>query len=193
MSELLSSADRQLIGECLLGNPVAWEAFVERFAGLFAFVIDRTAEQWGKPLTASDRDDLLAESLLEILDRDAAVLRSFRGTSSLSTYLAVVVRRIAVRGLVRLSDRRRIAAGTAADAARVTRVDNGPTHLDDRDQIETMLAGLARSDPKGAEILRLHHLKGHSYGEISRMTGMPLGSIGPTLARARQKMRERAE
>jgi DNA-directed RNA polymerase specialized sigma24 family protein len=42
-------------------------------------------------------------------------------------------------------------------------------------------------------MLRLHHLEGRSYGEISRLTGVPLGSIGPMLARARHKMRERDE
>jgi len=37
--------------------------------------------------------------------------------------------------------------------------------------------------------VRLHHLEARSYDEISRLTGMPLNSIGPALSRARQKMR----
>ena len=31
-------------------------------------------------------------------------------------------------------------------------------------------------------------LEGRSYGEISRITGIPLGAIGPALAAARQKV-----
>jgi RNA polymerase sigma-70 factor (ECF subfamily) len=44
-----------------------------------------------------------------------------------------------------------------------------------------------------ARLVRLHHLEARSYGEISRITGLPLGSIGPTLARARQKMKLQAK
>lgn len=187
---LFTPQDRLLVEECLRGRPDAWEAFVERFAGLFAFVIDRTAAQWRLPLTAADREDLLAETFVELLQRDAAVLHSFRGNSTLATYLVVVARRLAVRSLARLAERRRI-AGPAADAAEVGRDDESPARHDDREQVEVMLARLARTDPTGAEMLRLHHLEGRSYGEISRLTGVPLGSIGPTLARARQKMRER--
>jgi DNA-directed RNA polymerase specialized sigma24 family protein len=40
--------------------------------------------------------------------------------------------------------------------------------------------------------VRLHHLEARSYGEISRITGMPLGSIGPALSRAREKMKAHA-
>ena len=43
-----------------------------------------------------------------------------------------------------------------------------------------------------AQLVRLHHLESRSYGEISRITGLPIGSIGPALSRARQKMRDDA-
>jgi RNA polymerase sigma-70 factor (ECF subfamily) len=56
----------------------------------------------------------------------------------------------------------------------------------DREQVERMLGAL---DETEARLVRLHHLEARSYGEISRITGIPLGSIGPMLARARQKMK----
>ena len=188
-SELYPAHDQQLVAECLQGNPAAWDRFVDRFAGLFAFVIDRTASQRQIPLAAADRDDLLAETLLEILQRDAAVLRAFRGNSALATYLAVIARRLSVRGLARLSGRRRPHVGSA-DAALVAHSDDGPAHVENREQIERLLLQLP---PAESELIRLFHLEGRSYGEISRMTGMSLGSIGPMLARARQKLRERDE
>jgi len=188
--ELFPARDRQLVAECLAGHPAAWDVFLDRFGGLFSFVVDRTAAQRQLTISTADRDDLLADILLEILQRDAAVLRSFRGHSTLATYLVVMARRLAVRSLDRLAERRRMAGPSAAD---VGRDDAGPARHDDRDEIEAMLSQLARTDPAGAEMLRLHHLEGRSYGEISRLTGVPLGSIGPTIARARQKMRVRAE
>jgi DNA-directed RNA polymerase specialized sigma24 family protein len=56
----------------------------------------------------------------------------------------------------------------------------------EREEVELMLGRLEEPE---ALLVRLHHLESRSYGEISRITGMPLGSIGPALSKARQKMR----
>jgi RNA polymerase sigma-70 factor (ECF subfamily) len=188
-SGIFAAEDRQLLHDCLDGQPAAWDTFVARFGGLLAFVVDRTAAQRRMSLAPADRDDLLADILLEILHHDAAVLRGFAGRSSLATYLAVVARRVAVRGLSRLAEkthgRRPLVDGHAA-----SHEDDGQALLADREEVERMLRGLDESE---ARLVRLHHLEARSYGEISRLTGMPLGSIGPALARARQKMRLQAE
>jgi RNA polymerase sigma-70 factor (ECF subfamily) len=186
---IFAPEDRQLLQECLQGLPEAWDAFVARFGGLLAFVVDRTAAQRQMTLTPADRDDLLADILLEILHHDAAVLRGFAGRSTLATYLAVVARRVAVRCLARLAEknhgRRQLLDGHAA-----VQSDDGQALVADREEVELMLRGLEETE---ARLVRLHHLEARSYGEISRLTGMPLGSIGPALARARQKMKHQAE
>ena len=41
-----------------------------------------------------------------------------------------------------------------------------------------------------ADVIRKFHLEGKNYREISAETGMPENSIGPTLSRARGKMRK---
>ena len=180
-----SPEDAALVQDCLRGAPGAWDRFVDRFAGLFHHVVDRTCSQRRLALSAVDRDDVIAEILVEVLKANAAVLRGFAGRSSLATYLAVIARRTAVRML------------SQADA-HVVRVDL-PTagaavvdrHADqrraDREEIEGLMGCL---EPDEARLIRLHHLEARSYGEISRLTGLPLGSIGPALSRARQKMRE---
>lgn len=182
---IFTAEDRQLLQDCLDGLPTAWDSFVARFGGLLAYVVDRTAAQRRMSLTPADRDDLLADILLEILHHDAAVLRGFAGRSSLATYLAVVARRVAVRCLTRLAEtthgRRSQHAGNEP-----ARGDDGQARFADREQVQKMLGIL---DETEATLVRLHHLEARSYGEISRMTGMPLNSIGPTLARARQKMK----
>ena len=49
-----------------------------------------------------------------------------------------------------------------------------------------MLDGLASAD---AEIVRQFHLQGKSYREISESLGIPENTIGPTLSRARERLR----
>jgi len=44
--------------------------------------------------------------------------------------------------------------------------------------------------PEEAEVVRMYHLEGMSYEQISLASGMSENSIGPVLTRARLKMRE---
>jgi RNA polymerase sigma-70 factor (ECF subfamily) len=48
---------------------------------------------------------------------------------------------------------------------------------------------LGKLDGQEATIVRMYHLEGKSYQEISTATGIAENSVGPTLSRARQKMR----
>lgn len=180
-----SPEDAALVSDCLRGTPGAWDRFVDRFAGLFHHVVDRTCSQRQLALSAADRDDVLAEILVEVLKENAAVLRGFAGRSSLATYLAVIARRTAVRMLSQADAKIvRVDFPAASEAA----VDRQADHRRaDREEIEGLMGCLG---PDEAMLIRLHHLEARSYGEISRLTGLPLGSIGPALSRARQKMRD---
>ncbi len=185
--DLLTPQDRDLLRLCLAGAPGSWEAFLERFSGLLAFVAERAAAQRGIALDAADRDDLVADVMVEILRSDAAALRRFAGRASLPTFLAVVARRVCVRSLLR------------ARKSRMASTD-GAVHPDERKNPAVVVANqeeieslLQRLDPQAARLVRLHHLEGRSYGEISRITGLPLGSIGPALSQARQQMRADAD
>lgn len=178
--------DRRLVEACLTGSPEAWNAFVARFAGLFAHVAGRTAERRGTPLAAGDREDAVAEIVLECLRNEAAVLRAFAGRSSLPTYLAVVARRVTVRHLLRNLRDFRVTGGSASPPEPAGDAGEPPARLENREQIERFLT---RLEPVEARLVRLHHLESRSYGEISRATGLPLGSIGPALSRARLKLR----
>ena len=55
--------------------------------GLVIHVINHTAHCRSVMLSGSDRDDLVADVMFCIIDNDFAVLRQFRGKSSLATYL----------------------------------------------------------------------------------------------------------
>ena len=180
-----SPEDAALVQDCLRGAPGAWDRFVDRFAGLFHHVVDRTCSQRRLALSAVDRDDVIAEILVEVLKENAAVLRGFAGRSSLATYIAVIARRTAVRMLSQ-ADAHVVRVDLPTAGAAV--VDRHADHRrSDREEIEGLMGCL---EPDEARLIRLHHLEARSYGEISRLTGLPLGSIGPALSRARQKMRD---
>ncbi len=184
-----SAAERnqQLVEDCLSGGARGWERFVAEFSGLMAHVVARSAAHRNIPLSNADRDDLVADVFFEILRNDASVLRAFAGRSSLAGYLTVVARRVAGR---RLQERFRARRAVAALAKHPQAPPTAPARgVEDREEVAALLEGL---DADEARIVRLFHIEERSYGEISRLLGIPLGSVGPVLSRARAKLRRQA-
>ena len=177
----LSELDRQLLNNCLHHEPESWERFVDRFLGLVVHVINHTAQSRSIQLASHDAEDLASEVFVTVLADDYALLRRFRGESSLATYLTVVARRVVVRELLKRKSVMSLHEGHD-EAAHDTPADE----LLNRDEVEQLLGHLEEDE---ARIVRMHYLEGKTYDEISSTTGMPSNSIGPTLSRAKAKMR----
>ncbi len=182
----LSEIDRSLLDRCLSRKPRAWEDFIDRFMGLVVHVINHTAQCRSINLSAADREDLAAEVFLTVVDNDMAVLRHFRGKSSLATYLTVIARRVVVRKLV--EGHTAVPLGDMVARAEVEESEP-EQRIGDREEVGRLLGQLQGSE---ATVVRMYHLEGKSYKEISRTTGMPENSVGPMLSRARAKLRQRA-
>lgn len=179
----LSPIDRDLLRRLLDRSAEAWSEFVDRFIGLIAHVVDRTAADWNLPLDSLRRDELIAEVFYALVQRDYAALKHFRGKSSLASYLTVIARRQICQSL------RRDAAATMTsfDASTATQpvAPDRMRWLEDRDAIETAMANLPEAE---AVAVRMYHLEGRSYREIGERLGLAENSVGPFLSRAREKM-----
>ncbi|MBX7169096.1 MAG: sigma-70 family RNA polymerase sigma factor [Pirellulales bacterium] len=186
----LSEIDRSLLERCLSHKPAAWKDFVDRFMGLFVHVIQHVAQARSVRLTPEDRQALCSDIMLAILRDDAAALRNFRGQSSLATYLTVVARRVVVREMVRAKAAARLSeANLNKLATSDTVIDTPEERLSDREEVARLMAALPEEE---AEIVRLYHLEGKSYEEIGNQIGLPVGSVGPLLSKARLRMRQHA-
>ena len=185
----LTEIDRNLLKRCLSEEPGAWKDFVDRFIGLFVHVINHTAHSRSVPLSADDIDDFCAEIFVTLLSNNYAALRQFRGKSSLATYLTVIARRIVVKEITQ----RRLAEAMGhvqAHGASIDAAHAGPNEsqrTEDREEVARMRKELP---PREADVVRQFHLEGKSYREISASLGIPENSIGPTLNRARERMRQ---
>ncbi len=179
----LSEIDRSLLDRCLARKPRAWEDFVDRFMGLVMHVINHTAQCRSILLSTADREDLASEVMLAIINDDFAVLRRFRGESSLATYLTVISRRVVVHKL--LESRSATPLGAVAENAFAA--DSGDEQrITNREEVERLLGQLHGSE---AQVVRMYHLEGKSYQEISRTVGMSTNSVGPMLSRLRTRLR----
>ncbi len=182
----LSEIDRKLLQRCLDRKPGAWEDFVERFLGLAVHVIHHTAQSRAIVLNAADVEDMASEVFLAIIVNDFATLRHFRGESSLATYLTVVARRVVVREMLKRRSASALWSGPARERKQIDTHAAAEERISNREEVERLLHSL---DSQEADVVRLYHLEGKSYHEISSQVGMPENSVGPTLSRARAKMR----
>lgn len=152
--------------------------------GLVMHVINHTGQCRSIMLSASDREDLAAEVMLTIIDNDFAVLRHFRGKSSLATYLTVIARRVVVRKM--LENQTPTSLGEAAEQSLADGSDDIESRISNQEEVERLLNQLDGSE---ANVVRMYHLEGKTYQEISRITGMPTNSVGPMLSRIRTRLR----
>lgn len=146
-------------------------------------VVNHTARTRGLQIDEDTRDDLVAEIFAVIVADKYAVLRRFQKNCSLATYLSVIARRVAVRRLMSRS------VATVSDELldRQGLPDRELAQFEDAEEVERLLKRLS---PEEAQVVRMYHLDGLSYEEISRQIGIQEGSIGPVLTRARNKMRQ---
>lgn len=178
----LSGFDRELLQCCLDRAPRAWQNFVDRFLGLVIHVANHVAESRGIMLDQATRDDLVAEVFLVLIADDFSVLRRFRRNCSLATYLTVISRRVIIRRLNK--GRHDVAVASPPEPPVVD--DQSPKRIENAEQVQMLLSQL---DEREAAIVRMYHLEGKSYNEISKTTGLAVNSIGPVLTKAREKMR----
>jgi RNA polymerase sigma-70 factor (ECF subfamily) len=186
----LRDIDSKLIDRCLRKESGAWNDFVDRYMGLIYHVIQHVAYARSRLLTSEDVEDIAAEILLKVVDNDYAVLKKFKGLSSLPTYLTVIARRVCVKELIKRHREEELGHASAHRAA----VDDGASDeveaIASAEEVERMLEDLPHRE---AEVVRLYHLKSLSYREIGKQIGLPENSVGPILASARKKLRESAE
>ena len=177
----LTQQDRDLIRRCLHHESGAWSEFVHRYLGLVYHVITHTAHLRSYPIRPDETEDIAAVIMLQVIDNDYATLRQFRGKSSLSSYLTVIARRICVQELARRagikeSTTPRMPEGEAKPSAA----------LDTLDEVGKLLKKLPE---KERTVVRMYHLEGLSYEEISEELDVPVNTIGSILTRARRKMK----
>jgi RNA polymerase sigma-70 factor (ECF subfamily) len=142
-------------------------------------------------LSAADIEDVAAEVFLAIVDNNYDVLKRFKGTSSLPTYLTVIARRITVKEVVKRFREAELGHSRAHRSSVDAR--EGSAEIEPvaaAEEVERMLADL---DEREANVVRLYHLQFLNYRQIGKQLGIPENSVGPILAKARQNLRRAAE
>jgi RNA polymerase sigma factor (sigma-70 family) len=158
----------------------AWDELVRRFAGLVAFVIRHYR------LSAADAQDVSQLVWLRLVEH----LGQIREPAALPGWLTTTTRHECERHL-RVNGR---SVATDPLTMRWAGPDGGP-EVDElllaAERRQVLIAALAQLPALHRELLlMLSADPPYAYADISRVLGIPIGSIGPTRSRALDKMRE---
>ena len=184
----LTAVDRTLLQRCLKHEVGAWNDFVDRYLGLIYHVVHHTCHVRSVLLSPEDTEDVVSEILLQIVAGDYAVLKHFRGQSSLATYLTVIARRSCVHELARRSNALETVPKPNHRRGAVEREEPPKVQvgLESLEEVQNILRKLPTRE---REVVRLFYLEGRTYEEISTRLRIPVNSIGPILSRAKRKLR----
>ena len=168
-----------LLREARGGDRSAWEQIVTRYTGLVRSVAAEFR------LQESDTADVVQNTWLRLLTHSASI----RDPEKLAGWLATTARREAL-ALIRRT-RREAAGESVGDGLAAP----GPSPEDVVIADETRAAVRAATDglPERRRLLvdALFYQAPYSYEEVSRRTGLPVGSIGPTRGRALRELHRR--
>jgi len=169
-----------LVVRAAQGDQAAWDQLVERYSG----VVWAVARSFG--LDGRDAGDVFQTTWLRLVEN----VDRIREPERIGAWLATTARRESLR-LLRLA-KRVVPTGDEkvleVDGTETIDLESAPFLSSDRDGIVTAL--LAQLSPRQQMVLRL--LTGPeelSYQEISEVLDIPIGSIGPTRARALDQLR----
>ncbi|MDZ5619220.1 sigma-70 family RNA polymerase sigma factor [Nocardioides sp. HM23] len=162
------------------GEQVAWDAIVDRFLPLVGAIIRRHR------LSDADGDDVSQTVWLRLVEH----LGALREPDALPGWIRTTARNeclrvLAARGRVQVVDPQE--GGSFPDADSAGAVDDEMLAAERRQALREALAEL----PAGRRDLLLLLLTDPplGYEEISARLGIPIGSIGPTRARALEQLR----
>ncbi|GIW71863.1 MAG: hypothetical protein KatS3mg102_1405 [Planctomycetota bacterium] len=182
--------ERALIEACLAGAPGAFERLIRRYARLVHHAVRLALERTGARHDSELHEEAFVRVFSALAADDMKALRAFRGRARLSTFLAVIARRIALRTLGELRPGRQAAPlGTDGESAEPADPKPGPAERAERAEVRAAVRQALRTLPaRDALAIRLFYEEGLGHREIGAILGVPPTHVGQILARARRKL-----
>jgi RNA polymerase sigma-70 factor (ECF subfamily) len=170
--------DRELIDAACVGDEKAFMELVRRYEPRVAATVI------GMLGDCPEADDVGQETFI----RFYRALDSFRGESSLGTYLTRIAIRLSLNELKRRRRRFfRFPRSDGGDLPEVADERNGTTSFEERELVQRALQQLK---PEFRAVVVLRILEGYSTEETARILGIPTGTALSRLARGQKRLRE---
>jgi RNA polymerase sigma factor (sigma-70 family) len=174
-----SASISSLVREARCGDHQAWDELVHRYSPLLTGVCFRLR------LSTAETEDVAQAVWLRLVEHIAEI----REPGGLPAWLATTARR---EGFRLMAARRRTVPHDPTDSKWLSDVthENPDEELIRSERRDALLSGFAELPLRQRMLLQLlSEDPPLTYAEISARTGIPIGSIGPTRARALERLR----
>ena len=171
-----------VVAAAVAGDQAAWNDLVERYSPLVVSVVR------GFRLSTSEIEDVAQTVWLRLVEH----VGELREPRALPGWIVTTVRREAIR---QIANRRRDVPHDPLDDGWAGGVEPGDPdeQLIRAERQQALLAGLAELPTRQRELLLLlMEDPPVTYAEVSRRSGIPVGAIGPSRARALERLRRTA-
>ncbi|MEL6811113.1 MAG: sigma-70 family RNA polymerase sigma factor [Bacteroidota bacterium] len=180
--------DRHLVKRVLEGDTYAFETIITCTQGLVIHIVYKMIEN------QQDREDLIQEIYLKAYHR----LSSFKFKSQLSTWIGAISYNTCINFLekrkipiVQMDGDEDNELGNLADPNLTRFVANETdSHMLSKERSQILQAEMEKLSPLYKTLITLFHKEELSYDEISKITGLPIGTLKSYLFRARRVLRD---
>lgn len=173
--DAVTPSDAELVAGCRSGDPVAWDALVERFARYVSAIATQAFR-----LSAHDAEDVFQNVFVRVFER----LDSLRSDDAIRPWIGQLTRNCCL-DLLRSSGR----------VVPVEELDEQVT--DDTiarlDEAMTVREGLAQLGPECQEILDRFFARDESYRTIGDALSIPAGTVASRISRCLGRLRTELE
>ena len=170
--------DESLISRCISRDQGAWEAFLSRHSSFVRREAGRQLFRYLGSAAAADVEDASQEVFYLLMKDGGRTLGQFRRESSVSTWLACIVRSVC----------RQLARHRRSGAPWPPAIARAPASEEDLPP-DGLAEALSRLSARDRKLLRLFFCEGRKYREIAPEMGISVNSVGPLLGRALRAVR----
>lgn len=179
--------DRDLIRKVLGGNSYAFKSIIENTQGLVIQIIYKMIRN------TEDREDLAQEVYLKVYSK----LSSFKYNSKLSTWIGSITYNTCLNYLEKkklpiqdIDDNDTMDPWeTIGDNLVLNDTNPSESYLFNKERSQILEIEIEKLSPIYKTIITLFHKEELSYGEISKITNLPEGTLKNYLFRARKKLK----
>ena len=179
-----TKSDKELVSQCIDGNPDAWGLFVDRFSGLAYWAIKRKLRRYCPAYLNSDAEDIYQRLFTSLWEKRS--LEAVKDRDNISPWLIVLASNLAI-DFVRKKKReedflREELPKDVADGDNYSSV----FIKEERDILDNAMGSL---NEKEKAYLELSYLSGKKHKEIADIFNVPMNSVSTTIARAKAKIK----
>ncbi len=176
--------DEELVRQVLNGNNNAFRFLVSKYQRLVLHIVGRIIQQ----------QDSVEDTCQEVFIKVFKMLKTFRGDSKLSTWIATIAYNTAITEIRKHNRRGEVSYSQEPALLKMDKESNSDHTLVERAEAKKYLLKLIETLPVNYRtVLTLYHLEEFSYKEIVEITGMPEGTIKSYLSRARAILKGKIE